>query len=200
MTLPLILASASPRRLELLSQLGVSCEVVPADIDESPLIHEGAEALVERLAVSKAQSVAENHPDRLVLAADTMVYLPGGDSGLGKGARERIFGKPAGEQEALETLAALSDSAHQVATGLALYDGDQIHRQIVKTVVTFSAIPEALRLQYCQSGEPLGKAGAYAIQGYGARFVKSISGSYSNVVGLPLYETSVWLSQAGVID
>lgn len=199
MSKPLILASASKQRLELLSQLGVSCEVVPADIDETPHAQELAETLVERLAVSKAQVVAQNHPNRLVLAADTIVYLPGSAEGSSKGSRERIFGKPQGEQEVLDTLEALSGAEHQVATGLALYDGYKIHRQVVKTVVTFATIPEALRVLYCQSGEPVGKAGAYAIQGRGARFVKSIRGSYSNVVGLPLYETSVWLARAGLI-
>ena len=191
MSKSLILASASPRRLELLTQLGVSCEVIAADVDETPQPGEPADDLVKRLAVAKAQSVAQIHPNRLVLAADTLVYL--------SGPTERIFGKPRDENEASEFLAALSGTEHQVVTGLALYDGGQIHCQSVKTVVTFAPISEALRAQYCQSGEPLGKAGAYAIQGHGARFVKSLNGSYSNVVGLPLYETSVWLTQAGLI-
>jgi len=143
---------------------------------------------------SKADLVAQTHPHRLVLAADTVVYL----AGSAGGTSERIFGKPKNEQEALETLAALSDGKHQVATGLALYDGRKIHRQVVQTVVTFAAIPAASRVLYCQTGEPVGKAGAYAIQGRGARFVKAIHGSYSNVVGLPLHETSVWLTQAGL--
>ena len=191
MSTQLILASASPRRLELLKQIGVSCQVIPADIDETPVFQERAEALVERLAVSKAQAIAQKYPNHLVLAADTIVYLPG--------PNEQIFGKPKGEQEALETLAKLSGREHEVATGIALYDGGEVHRQVVKTVVTFAAIPLASRLQYCQSGEPFGKAGAYAIQGRGAGFVTSIRGSYSNVVGLPLYETSVWLTRAGLI-
>ena len=190
MSISLILASASPRRLELLTQLGVICEVIPADIDETALIGETADTLVQRLAATKAEVVAQNHPNRLVLAADTVVYL--------SGPSERIFGKPRDEQEVLEFLTALSGTTHQVATGLALYDGSQIHRQTVKTVVTFAEISEADRVRYCHSGEPFGKAGAYAIQGSGARFVKSLSGSYSNVVGLPLYETSKWLTQAGL--
>ena len=188
----LILASASERRLALLSQIGVHCDVVPADIDETPLANERADELVERLAVAKAHEVAQIHPNRLILAADTMVYLPG--------PVDKVFGKPDDQKEALGTLAALSDATHRVVTGLALYDGKRTVRQVVKTDVTFAPIAQAQALQYCQSGEPFGKAGAYAIQGLGARFVKSISGSYSNVVGLPLYETSVWLAQAGLID
>jgi len=184
---PLILASGSPRRLELLQQIGVACEVVPADIDETPLDGETATELVQRLAVSKAQRVAQQHPKRLILAADTVVYLPG--------SPDKLFGKPSGRQDALNTLSQLSGRTHRVVTGMALRDGDNIRRKVVHTEVTFAVISSAEQEAYWQSGEPAGKAGAYAIQGLGAKFVVSLRGSYSNVVGLPLHETSVWLTQ-----
>lgn len=185
---PLILASGSPQRLDLLHQIGVACDAVPADIDETPLADEPAAELVQRLAVSKAQSVAQQHPNRLILAADTVVFLPG--------SPDTIFGKPQGREDALNTLSQLSGRTHQVATGLALHDGGSIRHQAVYTEVTFSTISPAEQEAYWQSGEPVGKAGAYAIQGIGAKFVVSIHGSYSNVVGLPLHEASVWLTQA----
>lgn len=186
----LILASASPRRLELLAQLGVGCEVIPADVDESALTGEAAQDLVQRLAVSKAAAVAKTQPSRIILAADTVVYLTQ--------PNECVFGKPKDKSEALAMLAQLSGKEHRVATGVALYDGAQIHQQVVVTKVTFCFLSESDQLNYWQTGEPEGKAGAYAIQGMGARFVKGIQGSYSNVVGLPLYETSVLLAQAGI--
>ncbi len=186
----LILASASPRRRELLAQLGVECDVVPADVDESSLEGETAFELVQRLAVKKATAVAENYPERVILAADTLVYLTE--------PNERMFGKPKDKNDALDMLSQLSGTKHRVATGLALYDGVQVYQQVVTTDVTFAPISAQDRLSYWQSGEPRGKAGAYAIQGLGARFVKGIQGSYSNVVGLPLHETSVWLTQAGI--
>ncbi len=186
----LILASGSPRRLALLQQIGVSCDVIPADIDETRLPGESAHAMVQRLAVSKATVVSESHPDRLILAADTVVFLPG--------ESDQIFDKPQGRDEALETLARLSDRSHCVSTCVALYDGDNIRHKVVSTEVTFGVISPAERVAYWQSGEPLGKAGGYAIQGLGARFVVGLHGSYSNVVGLPLFETSAWLTQAGL--
>jgi len=186
---PLILASSSPRRLELLRQIGVDCEVVPAEIDETPLVNETAVALVERLARAKAQKVADQYSDRTVLAADTVVFL--------SEPSESIFGKPTDQADALRMLAALSQRSHRVATGIALNRHKSLHSRVVITEVTFAAISPAAALQYWRSGEPLGKAGAYAIQGAGAKFVVSISGSYSNVVGLPLHEVSVWLAQAG---
>lgn len=186
----LILASSSPRRLDLLQQIGVSCKVVPADIDETPIAGESAMDLVQRLAVSKAKTVSEIHPDRLILAADTVVYL--------SGENEQIFGKPQGRDEALYILSLLSGRSHRVSTCVALYDGGNIRHKVVSTEVTFGNISHAECITYWQSGEPVGKAGAYAIQGQGARFVASIHGSYSNVVGLPLFETSAWLTQAGL--
>jgi len=187
----LILASASPRRSELLSQIGVSFNVVPADIDETPAPSESATSLVERLARAKAVAVAAQLPNRVILAADTVVFVDGADP--------EIFGKPVDQADALRMLETLSDRVHRVATGMALHDGAQIRSQVVITQVTFAAISHADAVRYWQSGECVGKAGAYAIQGLGARFVVGIQGSYSNVVGLPLHETSVWLQQAGII-
>jgi len=194
----IILASSSPRRLELLKQIGVSCEVMSADIDETPMVSESAQSLVERLARAKAMAVAMHYPEKShdklapVLAADTVVYLPG--------AQGRIFGKPKDKAHALEMLATLSNRTHQVATGVAFFHGGVLRSQVVVTQVTFAPISSAVAKCYWHSGEPAGKAGAYAIQGAGARFVTSITGSYSNVVGLPLHETSVWLEQAGIFD
>jgi len=187
MAQPLILASSSPRRLELLQQIGVVCEVIPADIDETARSGELATDLVQRLAVSKAQCIASIHPNRSILAADTVVYLPE--------SPQQIFGKPDGREAALHTLSQLSGRAHCVATGIALYDGGNIQQKVVCTEVTFAVISPAEQEAYWQSGEPTGKAGAYAIQGIGAKFVVSIHGSYSNVVGLPLHETFAWLAQ-----
>lgn len=186
----LILASASPRRRELLAQLGVDCEVIPADVDESVHGSETAPEQVVRLAQLKAKCIALKQPDALVLAADTLVYL--------SGPNQRVLGKPKDKADALEMLALLSDGKHRVATGLALCDGRQMRQQAVITEVTFAPITDHEALNYWRSGEPVGKAGSYAIQGKGARFVTGIQGSYSNVVGLPLYETSVWLTQAGL--
>lgn len=191
MTVSLILASASPRRLALLSQIGVDCTVVPADVDETPQPHETATELVQRLAVSKAKTVAARHPDTLVLAADTVVHLSG-PSGL-------IFGKPKDRDEALSMLQQLSGNRHCVSTGMALVNGTQLQQTVVTTEVDFGPINEAEQQAYWDTGEPVGKAGAYAIQGRGAKFVTGLQGSYSNVVGLPLYEASAWLTQAGLV-
>jgi len=192
MSTSLILASSSPRRVELLQQIGVLCEVHPADIDETPFVAEAAIDLVERLARDKASTVAERHPTRTILAADTVVIAPG--------QGRAIFGKPTNEAHALDMLTQLSGSTHQVATGLAFYHNEQMSSQTVITDVTFDAISDAEAVRYWQGGEPVGKAGGYAIQGAAARFVTKINGSYSNVVGLPLHETAKWLQTAGFLD
>ncbi len=191
MSVSLILASASPRRLALLSQIGVDCTVVPADIDETAKPNETATELVQRLAVSKAQTVATLHPQSLVLAADTVVHF--------SGAHGSIFGKPKDKREALLMLEQLSNNEHCVSTGMALVNGSERQQTVVTTKVEFGPISEAERLAYWNTGEPMGKAGAYAIQGRGAKFVTGLQGSYSNVVGLPLYEASAWLTQAGLV-
>ena len=169
----LILASASPRRVELLRAAGVEFEQRPAEIDESPRPGERPEDYVARLAESKARAVWE--PGWLSLGADTIVALDGS-----------ILGKPGDEGEARLMLRRLSGRAHEVLTGVALYDGARCARMCERTAVEFREIQDAELELYVASGEPLDKAGSYAIQGGGAAFVRRVAGSYSNVVGLPV--------------
>ncbi len=178
----LILASRSPRRAELLRLVGAQFEVAPADVDESALPEERAEAHVLRLAESKARASAHRaasagEEGTLVLGADTIVTLD-----------RAILGKPAGEEEARRMLAALSGRVHEVWTGLFLFDPthDRGVGEAVRSIVKFSRLDSDEIDRYVATGEPLDKAGAYAVQGYGAAFVEAIEGSYSNVVGLPL--------------
>lgn len=175
----LVLASGSPRRRELLSLLGLDFEIRPADIDETPAPGEGAEAYVLRLAREKAN--VEAGQGELVLAADTVVVLDG-----------HLLGKPDGPREAAAMLARLSGREHWVATGVALSEVSSGRR--VETVelsrVTMTAMSRMEIEWYVATGEPLDRAGSYAIQGKGALFVEQVSGNYSNVVGLPLPATS----------
>ncbi|AHE99194.1 Maf family protein [Thioalkalivibrio paradoxus] len=178
MSRPLVLASASPRRSELLAQLGVEFTPVPADIDETPRPGESPAQLVLRLARGKAEAIAAAVPGRWVLGADTVVAVGG-----------EILGKPADRHEAARMLARLSGRVHSVYSGLALARlGEPTRDGWVKTRVWMRDIAQAEIAAYLATGEPLGKAGAYAIQGRGAAFVRCLAGSYSNVVGLPLYE------------
>lgn len=182
----LILASASPRRAQLLAQLGLSPRIVPADIDESPRSGEGAEDYVLRMAREKGQRVAGAHPDAAVLAADTAIDLDG-----------RILGKPRDRAEAASMLSALSGRSHRVLSAIALsYRGDQ-HSELVATEVAICRLSEADIRRYLATGEADDKAGGYAIQGIAAQFVQGINGSYSGVVGLPLYETCKALGRVG---
>ena len=142
--------------------------------------------MVLRLAETKAQEAAKQHSG-LVLGSDTAVELDG-----------VIFGKPKDEQDALDMLARLSGQSHRVLTGVAIVSGDRVWRDLSVTRVSFREIQADEARQYWQSGEPEGKAGAYAIQGRGGVFVDSISGSYSGVVGLPVFQTARLLQQAGV--
>ncbi len=182
--LPIILASASPRRAALLRQIGLPFEVRPARVDEAGT-GEPAAAYVQRLAVAKAQAVAL--PKRLTLGADTAVVLEG-----------QVFGKPADRARALDMLAALSDRTHQVVTGVAVTDGVRLEVDHVISHVTFRAIDLAEAAAYWRTGEPADKAGGYGIQGIGSIFAKSITGSYSAIVGLPLTETEQMLRRFGV--
>ena len=183
----LILASASPRRRELLEQINVRYKVCAVDIDETSLINELPLAYVERLAAEKSAACLAQHPTTLpILAADTAVVL--GDV---------IMGKPKDEQDALTMLRLLSGQTHQVYSAISLRG--QIHGQAVSmTDVTFRTLTDTEILAYWYSGEPLDKAGAYAIQGKAAVFVESIRGSFSGVVGLPLFETAQLLFQQGI--
>jgi septum formation protein len=182
---PLILASASPRRLALLAQIGVvPAHVAAAELDENPLPREVPRALAERLARAKARAVATAHPEARVLGADTVV-----------GAGRRILPKAETEAAARACLHLLSGRRHRVVTGVCLVlPGGAERLRLVTSIVTFKRLTTVEIDAYIASGEWLGKAGGYAIQGRAAAFVKFLSGSHSNVVGLPLYETAQLLA------
>ncbi len=183
---PLVLASASPRRIELLARIGIVPDrVAPTDIDESPKRDELPRQLAARLALAKAQAAAE--PGALVLAADTVV-------GVGR----RILGKPGTEAEATRFLSLLSGRRHQVHTGVALRQPDgRIGQRIVTTILAFQRLTDQQIAAYVAGGEWQGKAGGYALQGSAEMFVRFLSGSHSNVVGLPLFETAQLLRGCG---
>lgn len=184
----LVLASASPRRLELLRQIGLEpAEVLPTDLDEAPLKGELPRSHAERLAREKAQAVAALRPNAFVLAADTVVAIG-----------RRILGKAANEGEARRHLLSLSGRRHRVYGGIAVIgpDGRRAER-LVTTVVQFKRLSAAETDAYLAGGEWHGKAGSYAIQGQAAAFIPSINGSYSNVVGLALAETAALLRGLG---
>ncbi len=182
----IILASASPRRAELLQQIGLKFSVRPADIDETPEVDETPQHYVERLAREKALAVAESAPQCLVLGSDTSVVLDG-----------RILGKPTDAADARETLARLSGATHQVMTAVALANDGQCQSVLVTTEVCFRDLSSEEIDAYVASGEPMDKAGSYGIQGLGGIFVNELRGSYSAVVGLPLQETAALLAGAG---
>lgn len=184
----LILASASPRRKELLSQIGVRFSVMPVDICEDTRKNENPTDYVLRLAIEKAQTCYENSEGHLpVLGSDTTVVLDG-----------EILGKPSGVTEAIETLMKLSGRHHEVLTAIAVVNAEQTLYSVVKTEVKFKTLTQEMCKKYWMTGEPADKAGSYGIQGLGAVFVEEIQGSYSSVVGLPLCETAALLEQAGV--
>lgn len=192
----IVLASASPRRKELLSLLVPSFQVRPADIDETPMAAEAPADYVLRMARQKAQACAQQyrqqHPEQtraVLIASDTAVVVDG-----------EILGKPNDFDDAKRMLRKLSGQQHQVMTSLCLSDLqlDQQVLQNIVTEVTFREISDLEIAMYWRSGEPQDKAGAYAIQGLGALFVSHMSGSYSAVVGLPLYETAQLLNQFGI--
>ncbi|OIQ98460.1 Maf-like protein YhdE [mine drainage metagenome] len=185
---PLILASASPRRLDLLAQIGLVPDAVdPADIDESPLPGELPAPHAARLAEAKARAVAARHPGAYIIAADTVVACG-----------RRILPKAESEAEARACLALLSGRRHRVLGGLCvLAPSGRMAQRLVTTAVTFKVLESGERQAYIASGEWRGKAGGYAIQGLAAMHVRQIVGSYSNVVGLPLYETHALLTGLG---
>jgi septum formation protein len=185
MSAPLILASASPRRRELLAQLGLTFQVEPADVDERPHPHEAPGAYVARIARDKACTLARRHPGALVLAADTTVVLAG-----------QVLGKPEDEADARRMLGALAGRAHQVLTAVAL-EGPHSALHVEQTQVHMRQASAEELAWYVSTGEPRDKAGAYAIQGRGGFLVERIEGSYSNVVGLPLAQTVRMLCEAG---
>jgi septum formation protein len=183
----LVLASGSPRRKSLLSDLDVDFIVVPADVDESSLVGEDAKTYVARVATLKAQTVRESYPNAVVLAADTTVDRDG-----------EILAKPVDAADAASMLRSLSGREHFTHTAVCVAHGDLVDTVVVSTAVMFRCLGTEEIDWYVRTGEPLDKAGAYGIQGRAAAFVSSISGSVSNVVGLPLAETIGLLRKAGV--
>lgn len=197
----IVLASASPRRKELLEQLGLAPQICPVDVDETPAVGETPCQLVRRLATAKAsrclQGLAENTASSvvqtqnqavsLIVGADTVIDLDGA-----------TVGKPVDRQHGINTLLSLANREHQVHSGVCVVDSVSAHpvSAVVSSTVRFGSLTLAEANRYWDSGEPADKAGSYAIQGIGAQFVAHLSGSYSNVVGLPLFETCELLRQA----
>lgn len=182
----LILASRSPRRAELLSRLGLDFEILPAEIDESYRGDEMPAAHAERLAREKAIAVARHHPDALVIGSDTIVII--GDD---------VLGKPADAAEAMEMLGRLEDREHEVFTAVAVVQGGVVHSALETVRVRFRSLDQRDREEYVATGEPLDKAGAYGIQGFGSALVESIHGDYFAVMGLPVVRTLDLLRRHG---
>ncbi len=187
----LILASASPRRKELLEQIGLEFQVRAVDMDESMLPGETVLQHVKRLALEKArlgyEQVSQQEHEPVVLAADTVVEIDGD-----------VLGKPANAQQAADFLTRLSGRKHKVHTAVAVVAGRRELTEISSSEVEFTALTEQRISAYVTTGEPLDKAGAYAIQGIAAQFIVNLNGSYSGVMGLPLYETAKLLSACGI--
>jgi septum formation protein len=185
----IILASASPRREQLLKQIGVSFQVIPSEADETNAAALRPGEYVKQCALDKAKAVAERvKPDDIVIGADTVVAL-----------EKTMFGKPTGAVDAVQMLQKLSGRTHSVWSGLAVLAPQRSFVTAVETKVTLAELSTRQIERYVASGEPLDKAGAYAIQGLGAVFVKRIDGCYYNVVGLPLQVLSVQLNELGVL-
>ncbi len=187
---PLYLASGSPRRRELLTQIGVAFSAISADIDETPFPEESPSAYVERLARGKAEAGRRTVNGALpfcVLGADTAVVLDG-----------KILGKPVDEADACAMLMMLSGKEHEVLTAIALLEGERCESRVVRSLVRFRPISREEAGAYWASGEPGDKAGGYGIQGLGAVFVAGLNGSYSAVVGLPVCETAELLGHFGI--
>lgn len=192
----LILASQSPRRKELLSQLGYQFTCQPADIDESVFIDEPAIDYVQRMAKEKAQAIVNandfkgnSQNNAIILGSDTCVVHQG-----------KILAKPIDLSDCITILSLLSNNKHQVLTSIAVTDGKKIICEVISTDVYFKALTTEEIIAYWHTNEPQDKAGAYGIQGIGGQFVSRIEGSYSAVVGLPLYETAQLLAQFGLFS
>jgi septum formation protein len=188
----LYLASKSPRRRELLAQLGLVFECIEGSVDESVLDGEAPQDYVLRLAKAKAVSGQDNLvvPSQIpILGSDTSVVID-----------NQILGKPQDEQEAVAMLARLSGHSHMVYTAVAIKHNRDIKSVCCATKVFFAAMTASQINSYVATGEPMDKAGAYGIQGLGGRYIKKIEGSYTSVVGLPLYETSMLLTECGVFS
>lgn len=183
------LASSSPRRKELLQQMGVSFKVVPQAVEETHKHTETAADYVSRLALEKAREgmSQQKNQDIPVLGADTAVIFNG-----------RILGKPKDKENAIEMLLTLSGQTHQVMTAVALVNQQQIEQAISISDVSFARLDRTLCEKYWHSGEPIDKAGSYGIQGLAALFIDRLKGSYSGVMGLPIYETNVLLNKFAI--
>ena len=182
-----VLASRSPRRVQFLREAGYVFALAPADVPESPQPGEAAVDYALRVAADKARCAARQHPDLPALGADTDVVLDG-----------RILGKPRDAQDAAAMLAALSGRSHQVISAVVMVAGAREQSVLTQTDIEFAELSTEVIARYIETGEPLDKAGGYGIQGLAARFVRSVRGSYTGVVGLPLAETSDLLAQFGI--
>lgn len=187
---PVILASSSPRRRELLGQAGVDFTIIVSGCDETPVPGETAQQMVERLARAKADAVAQGHPDAFVIGADTTVFIDG-----------RALGKPESEAEACSMLATIAGRTHQVWGGVAVINRalgiEEVWSHV--TDVSMAKMSKEAIERYVATGEPMDKAGAYAIQGLGLQLVESVSGSYSNVVGLNISALMERLKRLGAV-
>ncbi len=184
----LLLASQSPRRRELLDQIGVQYRVMPVDVDESWRPGETPETYVERVTRAKARAAAARQPGLPILAADTAVVLD-----------HRPLGKPRDQNHGIEMLLALAGRAHQVLSGVMLLHEGHLHYRLSRSEVEFAPLTEAQARAYWNTGEPADKAGGYAVQGKAALFIRRIEGSYSGIMGLPLFETGELLRKAGLL-
>lgn len=173
----IILASKSPRRRELLSMLGIEFDVIPADIDEQIDYNNDLVKEIQKLSFQKANAVFQDHQDNIVIGSDTIVFID-----------NKVLGKPKSKQEAKEMLHRLSGKTHQVVTGVTIISKEKTDTFASVTDVTFYELTDEEIETYVESVEPLDKAGAYAIQGKGSEFVRSINGDYYTVVGLPIAE------------
>lgn len=188
----LILASASPRRAELLRAAGIEFDVIPADVDEAMDAEDQPEGYARRVAQLKAEAIIPQAPGRSILGADTIVIID-----------NEVLGKPAGADDARRMLGLLSGRTHTVLTAVCLVnpaaESGKVQTRVARTSVEFAPLTQAEIAWYVASGEPADKAGAYAIQGLASRFVTRIDGSYSNVVGLPVALVYDLCTQAGLL-
>jgi septum formation protein len=182
----LVLASQSPRRAELIGRLGLTFDTVPADIDERYLPHEEPPAHAERLAAEKAQTIAARRPDALVVGSDTIVVVDGD-----------VLGKPRDAAHAVEMLMRLSGREHEVCTGIAVAQGARTESALERVRVHFREIDRHAAERYVATGEPMDKAGAYGIQGFGSALVERIQGDYFSVMGLPVVRMLALIERFG---
>lgn len=184
----IVLASASPRRIEMLRRAGLDFDIVPANLVEEHFELEDPFDSAVSIATAKARFVAQQMPDRIVLAADTIVALPQGD-------RWRQFGKPVDKEDAFRILSCLSGRRHSVISGVAIVRGRLESSFVDSSMVTFRALSDEDILEYVEGGEPMDKAGAYAIQGGASGFVESIEGDINTIIGMPLGKVLNLLSE-----